>query len=206
MCGLIYLGVALILGDRICRRFWLGQSALHRGASAFLVGILISTWVTYLLAVAFGPRAELVRIRVSGRICFRDAAAFPPWKSLDLQRSDHLGLCLDISSTFLRYPFAEHGRARADCFTRRVFILRGRRSSLTGHFRRATTSDRADPGHSHSARQSVASVDHAFSTAWRGPVLLSASKLCAIRDFRGDQPGSLHQSVASGVCAQVRDV
>jgi len=53
MLALIYLAVATALGDRICRWFWQTRSALHRWASAFLVGILISTWITYLFAVGF---------------------------------------------------------------------------------------------------------------------------------------------------------
>ena len=58
MLALIYLVVAVVLGDQICRRFWLARSPAHRWASAFLVGILISTWVTYLLGLTFASAAK----------------------------------------------------------------------------------------------------------------------------------------------------
>jgi hypothetical protein len=58
MLALIYFAVAVLLGDRICRTFWVTRSAIHRLASAFLVGILISNWATYLLAVAFAWTAR----------------------------------------------------------------------------------------------------------------------------------------------------
>src|ERR1041384_203654 len=58
MLALIYLAVAILLGDRICGRFWPASSVLHRWAAAFPVGVLISTWITYLLAVAFAFSAR----------------------------------------------------------------------------------------------------------------------------------------------------
>lgn len=53
MLPLIYLSIAVALGDGICRRFLLMRSPAHHWASAFLVGILISTWLTYLFGLAF---------------------------------------------------------------------------------------------------------------------------------------------------------
>src|ERR1051325_7290847 len=58
MLALIYLAVAILPGDRICGRFWRVASVLHRCAAAFLVGVLISTWITYLLAFAFAFTAR----------------------------------------------------------------------------------------------------------------------------------------------------
>jgi hypothetical protein len=58
MLALIYLAVATLLGDRICGRFWQASSVLHRWTAAFLVGVLISTWITYLLAAAFAFTAH----------------------------------------------------------------------------------------------------------------------------------------------------
>ena len=58
MLALVYLGLATFLGDRICRYFWRARFALQRWASAFLVGILISTWITYLLAILFAFTAR----------------------------------------------------------------------------------------------------------------------------------------------------
>jgi DNA-binding beta-propeller fold protein YncE len=54
MLGLVYLAVAICLGDRICRRFYSFISIPHRWAAAFIVGLLFAGWMTYLTALAFG--------------------------------------------------------------------------------------------------------------------------------------------------------
>lgn len=53
MFALIYLVLIFILGDSICRRFFTFVSVPHRLASAFLSGVLISTWWTYLCGLLF---------------------------------------------------------------------------------------------------------------------------------------------------------
>jgi DNA-binding beta-propeller fold protein YncE len=53
MLALVYLAVAICLGDRICRRFYSFVSTPHRWAAAFIVGVLIASWLTYLTALAF---------------------------------------------------------------------------------------------------------------------------------------------------------
>ena len=53
MLALVYLAVAVCLGDRVCRRFYSFLSIPHRWASAFIVGSLIAGWVTYLTGLAF---------------------------------------------------------------------------------------------------------------------------------------------------------
>ena len=58
MFALIYLGVAIALGDLLCRRFYRFLSVPHRYAGAILVGILLSTWFTYLAGLAFAHTAE----------------------------------------------------------------------------------------------------------------------------------------------------
>lgn len=58
MLALGYLAVVIVLGDRIRGKFWLAPSPLHRWAAAFLVGILVSTWLTYLFGVAFAASAK----------------------------------------------------------------------------------------------------------------------------------------------------
>lgn len=50
MLALLYLCVMFALGDAIGRRFFTFVSLAHRGASAFLIGALISSWWTYALA------------------------------------------------------------------------------------------------------------------------------------------------------------
>ena len=53
MLALIYLGLAICLGDFFCRRFYRFVSVPHRCATAVLVGLLISSWFTYLSGLAF---------------------------------------------------------------------------------------------------------------------------------------------------------
>jgi sugar lactone lactonase YvrE len=58
MLALIYLGLAIALGDVLCRRFYRFVSIAHRWAAAVLVGVLLSTWFTYLAGLAFSHSAE----------------------------------------------------------------------------------------------------------------------------------------------------
>src|SRR5215467_9405921 len=58
MLALIYLGLAIALGDFICRRFYPFVSVPHRWAAATLVGILLSAWFSYLAGLAFARTAE----------------------------------------------------------------------------------------------------------------------------------------------------
>src|SRR6266496_1398271 len=58
MLTLIYLALAIALGDLVCRRFYRFISLPHRWAAAILVGILLSTWFTYLAGLAFAHTAD----------------------------------------------------------------------------------------------------------------------------------------------------
>ena len=53
MLAIIYLAVATYFGDVICRRFFRFVSVQHRLATGFLIGLLLSTWITFLTAVVF---------------------------------------------------------------------------------------------------------------------------------------------------------
>ena len=53
MLALIYFALAACVGDFLCRRFYQFESAAHRFAAAILVGLLVSSWVTYLAGLAF---------------------------------------------------------------------------------------------------------------------------------------------------------
>ncbi len=53
MLALIYIFAAWLFGDLLCRRFLRFDSLMHRFAAAFLAGALISSCLTYLLAVSF---------------------------------------------------------------------------------------------------------------------------------------------------------
>ena len=53
MIAIAYLVVAVYLGDAIATRWFRPVTWLHRLATAFVVGLLIATWVTYLAALLF---------------------------------------------------------------------------------------------------------------------------------------------------------
>jgi DNA-binding beta-propeller fold protein YncE len=53
MLALIYFGLAICLGDFLCRRFYQFASVAHRCAAAILSGLLISSWFTYLAGLLF---------------------------------------------------------------------------------------------------------------------------------------------------------
>jgi hypothetical protein len=53
MLAILYLLVLTWFGDGLCRRFYRFSSPQHRWATAFLVGLLLSSWITYLGALSF---------------------------------------------------------------------------------------------------------------------------------------------------------
>ena len=53
MLALIYLALAIHLGDVLCRRFYRSASVAHRLAAAVITGLLISSWFTYLAGLLF---------------------------------------------------------------------------------------------------------------------------------------------------------
>jgi DNA-binding beta-propeller fold protein YncE len=53
MLALIYFGLAICVGDFLCRRFYPFVSVAHRCAAAILTGLLISSWFTYLAGLLF---------------------------------------------------------------------------------------------------------------------------------------------------------
>src|SRR5437016_3414213 len=81
MLVLIYFGLAICLGDFLCRRFYQFVSIAHRLAAAVLVGLLVSSWFTYLAGLAF---AWASRPLLWGNLLFFIAAvallSWPRWK------------------------------------------------------------------------------------------------------------------------------
>src|SRR5438094_7431279 len=53
MLALIYFALAACVGDFLCRRFYQFESVAHRCAAAILVGLLASSWFTYLAGLVF---------------------------------------------------------------------------------------------------------------------------------------------------------
>jgi hypothetical protein len=81
MLALIYLGLAICLGDLLCRQFYRFVSVPHRCATAVLVGLLVSSWFTYLGGLAF---ARFWRPLLWGDALFFVTAigvmSWPAWK------------------------------------------------------------------------------------------------------------------------------
>jgi DNA-binding beta-propeller fold protein YncE len=53
MLALIYLALAICVGDLLCRRFYQFESVAHRVAAAVITGLLVSSWFTYLAGLVF---------------------------------------------------------------------------------------------------------------------------------------------------------
>ena len=67
MLAIAYLLAMVALGDTVCRRFLPLESIVHRAAGAFLVGLLLATWITYLAAAVV---AGLDQPLLVGNLCF----------------------------------------------------------------------------------------------------------------------------------------
>src|SRR5437764_6876289 len=81
MLALVFVVVAICLGYGFCRRFSSFVSTRHRWAAAFIVGLLVAGWLTYLTALAFAR--SLVPL-FWGNLCFFIIAiavfTWPRWR------------------------------------------------------------------------------------------------------------------------------
>src|SRR5436190_23223834 len=88
MLALIYFGLAACVGVFICRRFYQFASVAHRCAAAILVGLLVSSWFTYLAGLAFFWTS---RPLLWANLLFSVAAiallSWPKWKGRILKRT-----------------------------------------------------------------------------------------------------------------------
>ena len=76
MLALVYLGLAFYLGDQFCRRFFRYVSIAHRCAAAVLVGLLFSSWFTY---VAGWLSARATKPLLWANLCFFIVALGAIW-------------------------------------------------------------------------------------------------------------------------------
>ena len=88
MLALIYFALAACVGDFLCRRFYQFESVAHRCAAAILVGLLVSSWFTYLAGLAFFWTS---RPLLWANLLFFVAAvallSWPKWKGRILKRT-----------------------------------------------------------------------------------------------------------------------
>lgn len=76
MLALLYLVLAIYLGDQLCRRCFRFLSVAQRLASAVIVGLLVSSWFTYLASWLFRATARPV---LWGDLCFFALALGAIW-------------------------------------------------------------------------------------------------------------------------------
>jgi DNA-binding beta-propeller fold protein YncE len=82
MLALIYFALAVCVGDFLSRRFYQFESVAHRCASAILVGLLVSSWFTYLAGLAFfWASRPLVWANLLFFIAAIAVLSWPKWRS-----------------------------------------------------------------------------------------------------------------------------
>src|SRR5947199_8107539 len=82
MLALIYFALAACAGDFLCRRFYQFESVAHRCAAAILVGLLVSSWFTYLAGLAFfWASRPLVWANLLFLVAAIAVLSWPKWRS-----------------------------------------------------------------------------------------------------------------------------
>ena len=88
MLALIYLTLAACVGDFLCRRFYQFESVAHRCAAAILVGLLASSWFTYLAGLAFfWTSRPLLWANLLFLVASVALLSWPQWKSKIVKRT-----------------------------------------------------------------------------------------------------------------------
>src|SRR5438128_7106577 len=80
MLAIIYLAAATYFGDCICRRFFHFVSLQQRIATSFLVGLIFSTWITFLAAVGFHRFSQPLVAANSVFLALAAASAYLTWR------------------------------------------------------------------------------------------------------------------------------
>lgn len=88
MLALIYFALAVCVGDFFCRRFYQFESVAHRCAAAILVGLLASTWFTYLVGLAlFWTSQPLLWANLLFLVAAVALLSWPKWKGRILKKA-----------------------------------------------------------------------------------------------------------------------
>lgn len=98
MLALLYLILAIYLGDHLSRRFFRYVSVAHRCAAAVLIGLLLSTWITYAAAWVFRRTSTPL---LFGDLCFFVIAL--GWIRLSRRRARR-GVCHEAQLIQPRVP------------------------------------------------------------------------------------------------------
>jgi DNA-binding beta-propeller fold protein YncE len=120
MLALIYFALAACVGDFLCRRFYQFESVAHRCAAAILVGILASSWFTYLTGLAFFWTS---RPLLWGNLLFFVAAiavlSWPKWKGRIVKSAPEVAYLKRSNLYLLRPP----GSSKADWLLIAAYVV-----------------------------------------------------------------------------------
>jgi len=105
MLALIYLALAICVGDFFCRRVYRFESVAHRFAAAILSGLLISTWFTYLVGLLFTrARQPLLWANLLFAIAAIAVLSWNKWKHKLFGREQDENRSNFVASTYLPRP------------------------------------------------------------------------------------------------------
>jgi len=105
MLALIYFALAICVGDFLCRRFYRFVSVAHRCAAALLVGLLISSWFTYLAGLAFAWTARpLLWANLLFFLAVLALLTWPKWKHRMVKAAPDAAHSSETAETYVPRP------------------------------------------------------------------------------------------------------
>jgi DNA-binding beta-propeller fold protein YncE len=105
MLALIYFALAFCVGDFFCRRFYQFVSVAHRCAAALLVGLLISSWFTYLAGLAFAWTATpLLWANLLFFLAVLALLTWPKWKHRIVKAAPDAAHSSQTAETYVPRP------------------------------------------------------------------------------------------------------
>src|SRR5205809_3047653 len=105
MLALIYFALAICVGDFLCRRFYPFLSVAHRCAAALLVGLLISSWFTYLAGLAFAWTARpLLWANLLFFLAVLALLTWPKWKHRMVKAAPDAAHSSQTAETYVPRP------------------------------------------------------------------------------------------------------
>src|SRR5213076_150642 len=105
MLALIYFGLAVCVGDFLCRRFYRFASVAHRCAAAVLVGLLVSSWFTYLAGLAFAWTARpLLWANLLFFMAVLALLSWPKWKHRIVKAAPDAAHSSETAETYVPRP------------------------------------------------------------------------------------------------------
>src|SRR6266513_667693 len=105
MLALIYFALAICVVDFLCRRFYQFVSVAHRCAAALLVGLLVSSWFTYLAGLAFAWTARpLLWANLLFFLAVLALLSWPKWKHRILKTAPDAAHSSQTAETYVPRP------------------------------------------------------------------------------------------------------